>query len=212
MTFSARRFRPGTTLIELLIFLAILAVVVATALPLLYASTENRLLQQTISIVEQNGTQILQNASLHIRQGERILSPTIGNTGSFLSLSTASGGMNPVIIGMSSGSLVIVEHDIRELISNPQVAITDFEVRNTSTSATRQSLSIIFKVSRTIRLQQPLTYDQVFEETISLPPDDVPFVDPCGCVEPYCNGNNTVAWQLCQYEACVSASTHLVCP
>jgi hypothetical protein len=206
------RFHSGATLIELIIYLAILAIVVAAALPMLYASTENRLLQQTISIVEQNGTQILQNTALHIRQGERILSPLMGHSGSFVSLQTASGGLNPVIIGFSSGSIVIVEHDIRELISTPQVAVQDFVVTNTSTSASRQSLAISFKVTRTIRLQQPLSYDQVFEAVISLPPDDVPYVDPCGCIEPYCNGNDTVAWQLCEYDACVSASTDLKCP
>ena len=209
---ALRTLRPGTTLIELLIFLAVLSVVITAAMPLLYGATENRLLQQTISIVEQNGTQILQNTALHIRQSERILAPAAGQTGSVLALQTASGGLNPTIIGVVSGSLVIIQHSTLELVSSPQVAITDLVVRNTSTSASRQSVLITFRVSRTIRLQQPHSYSQRFEEAVTLPPDDVPYVDDCSCVTPYCSGHNVYAWQICESNSCLSASTQMQCP
>lgn len=203
---------PGTTLIELLLFLAILSIIVGTALPMLFSATENRLLQQTISIVEQNGTQVIQNTGLKIRQAERVLSPAIGQTGSVLALQTASGALNPTIIGLSSGSIVLVEHTTRELVSSPQVAVQDFEVRNTSTSETRQSVTVSFRVSRTIRLQQPHSYAQRFEFVVNLLPDDVATGDECGCIPPYCQGNNVYAWQVCQSSTCLSASTQLQCP
>lgn len=57
--------RPATTLIELLIYVAILGVIAAVVLPILFMSTEDRLLQQTVSVVEQNGTQLLQTISYH---------------------------------------------------------------------------------------------------------------------------------------------------
>ena len=115
--------RRGTTLIELLIYLGVLSLIVSVALPLLFSATESRLLQQTISIVEQNGTQVLQNVTLRIRHGERILDPPMGETGSVLALQTGSGTTNPTIIGTSSGSVYIIEYATRERISSPQVAI-----------------------------------------------------------------------------------------
>lgn len=204
--------RSGTTLIELIIYLAILSMIIGTALPMLFSATENRLLQQTVSIVEQNGTQILQNISQNVRLSERILSPAIGQSGSVLALSTASGGLNPIIIGSSSGSVVIVEHYTRELISSSQVAITDFVVKNTSTSVSRPSVNISFRASRTIRLQQPHSYSRRFETLVNLLPDDVPYVDGCSCALPACASADLYQWQVCETGVCVGASTSLECP
>lgn len=186
--------------------------VISVSLPMLFSATENRLLQQTISIVEQNGTQVLQNAALNIRNSEKILSPAIGATGSVLALQTSSGALNPVIIGINSGSIYIIKHATRELISSPQVAVQDFIIRNTSTSASRQSVSITFRVSRTIRLQQPHSYTQRFESAVALFPDDVATGDECGCAAPACQGNNVYGWQVCENSTCLAATSPLQCP
>jgi type II secretory pathway pseudopilin PulG len=204
--------RQGTTLIELLIFLAILGVVVAITLPLLFTATENRVLQQTVSIVERNGAQIMQNTELHIRQGQRILSPAIGQTGSVLVLQTGSDELDPVMIGVSSGSVYLIEHTTRERISSPQVAVQNFIVRNTSTSTSRQSVSLSFRLSRTIRLQLPHSYARNFETTIGLSPADVVGEYACGCLPPYCSAANTYAWEVCEDNSCLDGTSHLDCP
>lgn len=206
------RSRPATTLIELLIFMAILGMVIAITLPLLFSATENRLLQTTISIVEQNGAQILGNVSQRIRSSEKIISPAAGSTGSVLVLQTASGATDPTIIGMNSGSLVIIEHLLRETVSTEQVAVTHFVVRNTSTSATRQSVSISFTVSRTIRLQMPHSYVRSFETTISLLPSDVTVGNTCGCSAPLCGTNDDYSWEVCENGGCYWVDTTLECP
>src|SRR5207248_1996679 len=100
---SCPRLRSGTTLIELLIFIAILAIAGSAILPLLFASTEDRILQQTVSIVEQNGSQILQTIGYRIHHAERVLDPLLRGSGSVLALQTGSGSENPTIIGISSG-------------------------------------------------------------------------------------------------------------
>lgn len=202
----------GTSLVELLIFIGILAVVVAMTLPMLFSAAENRLLQQTISVVEHNGTQVLQSVSLKVRNAQRILHPPAGQTGSFLVLQTGSGAMDPIIAGLHSGSIVIVQHMISETISSPQVALTDFVVHNTSTSANRQSVAFSFRVSRTIKLQQPHSYIASYATTVTLLPNDMPGGDVCGCTPPSCFGNDTVGWQVCENFMCLSATTPLQCP
>ncbi len=198
-------------MIELIIFIAILGMIISISLPLLFSATENRLLQQTVSIVEQNGVQIIQNAGLYIRSAERIMSPAIGETGSVLALQTTSGATHPTIIGSLSGTILIVQRSTQELISSPQVAVTDFTVRNTSTSETNQSLTISFRVSRTIRLQQPHSYAQFFEATFALLPDDITD-GGCECMPPVCLGNNMYSWQTCDGSNCLTASTDMTCP
>jgi type II secretory pathway pseudopilin PulG len=203
----------GSTLVELLIFLALICLVIATALPILFSATETRLLQQTISIVEQNGTQILQNTSQRVRHATKIISPAAGQTGSVLVLQTSSGSTDPTIIGFSSGGIIIIEHTERAVVSSTQVAVQDFIVRNTSTSASRQSVSIAFGVSRTIRLQQPHSYGRRFEATFNLLPRDVPVTDSCGgCIPPYCMGNNNYTWQVCENAVCYTGQSPLKCP
>lgn len=204
--------RHGTTLIELIIFLAVLSLVIATALPLLFSTTENRLLQQTISIVEQNGTQIMQNATLAIRNAERIVSPATSETGSLLVLQMGSGSINPTIIANSGGVVIIIKRSTREDVSTEQVAVQDFTFRNTSASDTRQSVEISFRVSRTIRLQQPHSYSQWFTMAVHLHPNDVPVGDSCGCGLPSCLGDDRYEWDICEEGMCLTAETSLECP
>lgn len=206
--------KPGTTLVELLIFIALLGIVIGAILPLLFMAAEDRLLQQTISVVEQNGAQVLQNASQRIRNAERILSPAMGQTGSLLVMQTASGATNPTIIGFLSGAVLIIEGTLQQTISSSQVAVTDFLVRNTSTSATRQSAEISFSIIRTTRLSQPHYYLRSFTMAVSLLPADLPNNSNAVCAAPFCLPINTYNWQL--YDrltgTCLEASTPLRCP
>ncbi len=206
------RSRSATTLIELLIFMGILGMVISVTLPLLFSATENRLLQTTISIVEQNGAQILGNVTQSIRAGEKIISPAAGSTGSVLVMQTASGATDPTIIGMSSGRLIIIRHLTRETVSTEQVALTNFVVRNTSTSATRQSISFSFRLSRTIRLQMPRSYARSFETTVSLLPSDIIVGNDYGYVVPSCGAGDTYTWEACEVGQCYSVTTPLECP
>lgn len=203
--------RPGTTLIELLIFLAVVVAVGTALFPLLFASTEDRLLQQTASLVEQNGTQLLQTIANHVRHSERIVDPALGGTGSVLTLQTGSGSTNPTIIGLSSGALILVQHTTRQTLSSSQVAVIDFEVRNTSTSASRQSVWVSFRISRTIRLQAPRHYTRMFEGVFTLFPDDVIEGDSCHCAVPGCDGAGKYVWEVCENSVCLNAETALEC-
>ncbi len=195
---------------ELLIYLAILSIVVSIVIPMLFAAAENRLLQQTVSIVEHNGAQVLQNVTVRIRQGQRIISPAMGQTGAYLVLQTGSGGLNPTIIGTATGVVVVIEGAIEEAVSATQVAVDHFVVRNTSVSASRPSVKISFNVIRTIRLQQPHTYTRAFETAVSLFPTDRPYVDACSCSAPTC-GTNMITWEICQNALCYAASNPLKC-
>jgi len=212
VTFPHTR-RPGTTLIELMIFLGILSLVAGLTLPILFASTENKLLQQTIAIVEQNGTQVIQNATYAVRHAQRILSPAAGQSGSYLALQTSDSTTNPTIIGVQSGSVVIIKHALKETVSTSQVGVTNFKVRNTSQSSDHPSILITFTLSRTIRLQQPHSYTQSFETVLTLPPADNPAGNECGCDGVACMSANVVSWQVCGTDTtCAEVTSDLQCP
>ena len=204
--------RSGSTLIELLIFMAILAIVGIAILPLLFMASEDRLLQQTVATVEQNGTQILQTLQYHVRHAEKILDPELSATGAVLALQTGSGSTDPTIIGISSGSLQMVRRTTKEVISAPQVAVQNFFVRNTSASSTRQSVFVQFTVTRSIRLQAPRSYTRTFQALLTLNPDDKLEGNACSCAVPGCGTGGDYVWQVCEAGACLTAQTQMECP
>lgn len=210
---ASLRSLPGTTLIELLLFIGLLGIVGAATVPLLYWYTKNRVLQQTISIVEQNGTQILQNIALRTRQAERILVPAQGVQGMVAAFQTGSGATNPTILGTLSGTIIVIRGTVKEALSSEQVAVQNFRIRNTSMSSVHQSIHVSFTLSKTIRLQQPFSYVQYFEGAFTLLPDTTPEGNPCGCTAPYCKGNNVYEWRVCENDgSCATAETPLICP
>ncbi len=192
--------------------MAILAVVGVSMLPLLFSATEDRLLQQTVSTVEQNGVQLLQTIGYQVRSAERIIAPASRDQGSVLTLQTGSGTTNPTIIGISSGALMLIQGAIRQMISSPQVAVESFAVQNTSTSDSRGSVLVRFRLSRTIRLQAPRRYGQSFEGVFTTFPDDTLQGDDCQCAQPGCASASLYVWQVCASGACQTAQTQLQCP
>lgn len=204
------RLRKGFTLIELLIFLAVFSMVAVVMLPMLYSTMETRMRQQTIELVEDNANQALRQIERRIRNAERIIEPVMGSSGSVLVLQMASGSINPTIIGVQTGALVVIEHDVRKKLTSSQVAVSHFIVRNTSPDDDTPSVFMAFKVSRTIRLQLPHTYARYFETAAMLRPADDPAGD-CGCSVATCS-NNILTWYVCSGGSCSERWDTLTCP
>lgn len=205
-----KNFRYGFTMIELLIFIAIFSMVSVVMVPMLYATIETRMRQQTIELVEDNANQALQQIERRIRNAERIIYPVMGSSGSVLVLQMASGSVNPTIIGVQSGVLVVIERDLVRKITSSQVAAMHFIARNTSPSPVTPSVFSSFILSRTIRLQMPHTYTRYFENAALLHPADAPVGD-CGCSSASCSGN-LMTWYLCSGGSCSERQEIFVCP
>ena len=213
LSMKQRRWQHrGVSLVELLIFLAILGAVSSLMLPLLFTASQTRYRQQTVAAVEQNGAQALQDILFRVRGAERILSPTAAHSGSFLVLQTSSGTTNPTVIGLQSGSLILIQHTTQRTLTSPQVGVTDFVVRNTSVSVSKQSLDVSFRLSRATRDPGLDTYTRFFDTAMSLLPNDKPVGGACGCTLPTCPVNNTVNWKVCDSGVCSTSSALMRCP
>ena len=199
--------RKGITLVELLLFVTLMAMMGSTILPLLFNSTESRQRQDAIALVEQNGAQIMQVITQAVRDSERILDPPTGGTGFILALQTESGATNPTIIAKDSGAIVMIQGRARRVLSSTLVGVTSFAVDNTSVSSSRQSVAVTLGLRRVIRLHQPLVYESHFDTVVNLFPDDTLVGDDCGCITPYCDtGSGMYIWQVCSDDLCVPHS------
>ena len=113
-----------------------------------------------------------------------------------LAIQLASGSLHPTIFAIQTGSLTLIEGNTKRKVTSEFVAVENFSVRNTSESSANQSVYITFTVSRTIRLQQPRTYERVFEVLIMPLSKDLREGNPCGCSVPTCSAGDLV-WHTC---------------
>ena len=203
--------RPAMTLVELLIFTALLGLVAALIIPVLVSSNVSRVRQESIASVEQSGIQLIQSLTNYIHRSERILDPPLLQTGSILALQVTPESNNPTIIVLQSGALMLVRGDTLEALSSTGTNVTNFIVANTSARADRPSVHLSFIMSMIIPLAQPIVHTRLFETTVSLYPDTETQGDDCGCTPPTCSGG-VYQWQVCnQNSSCASATTSITC-
>lgn len=206
------RHRPGVTLVELILFLAIAAIVGLAIIPLLFSSTENRLLQESISLVENNGGQIMQIIGKNVRGAEKILTPPAGTSAKVMALQTASGATYPTIFGILTGALLMIQKTNQQAISSTEVAVQNFQVRNVS-NGTSTGVIISFTVLRTLRLEAPRVYTQYFESWFTLYPKNITTGNSCGAALPGCIiGSNRYTWQVCSGTGAQNAAAQMTCP
>ncbi|OIO54383.1 hypothetical protein AUJ46_03550 [Candidatus Peregrinibacteria bacterium CG1_02_54_53] len=204
--------RPGTTLVELLLFLTFFAIVGGTVVSILFATSDQRARQQTIASVERTGLQALQGLRWRIEHAERILAPGSGSTGSIMALQMASEYENPLVVGVESGSLTLVLREDKKTLTPSGMSISHFTARNMSSDSDRPTIVISFDLAETYPLPSASVsqYARHFEMGVQLLPEDEPEGNACGCSVPVCQGG-TYVWNVCSDDDCVVAGTALPC-
>jgi type II secretory pathway pseudopilin PulG len=211
MIFSFRTQRPGTSLVELLMFLGFFAICASVVVSFLAFSSEQRVRQRAVLDTEQEGAQLLQMLTRRIRSAEAILYPPQSSTGSALVLQLSDETMNPTVMATESGALKVAEHNSVRTLSTQKLAISHMEFYNTSSSARRQSVTITFDAEYALPLPTQQTYKRTFQTLVTLFPDDNPQGDSCGCASPTCTAD-VLSWNVCDAEECTQASNTLPCP
>ncbi|MDD5751186.1 MAG: hypothetical protein PHS73_01545 [Candidatus Peribacteraceae bacterium] len=202
---------PGTSLVELILFLSFFAVAGGMVISILFSTNEQRMHQRTILNVERTGAQLLQVVARHVQNAERIIDPPAGSTGSVLALMVAAESGNPTIIAVQSGALMVVKRDAAEILPH-DAPLSHFAVRNTSPDPEASSIVISF----TIELAVPFpsggirTYVRHFERLIPLLPDDYVTGDACGCADPECS-QDSYRWEVCESGLCMPSTAAVPC-
>lgn len=95
----------GFTLIELVIYIALLGIIVLSVGEVLLFVRKVEVKQQVVSEVEHQGYFAAETMSSALRNSASITSPTLGASGASLTLATSSGGTNPTVFDLSAGAL-----------------------------------------------------------------------------------------------------------
>lgn len=195
------RSRPGVTLVELMLFMTLIAIAAGAMFSFFILTTDARVRQRAHADIEQVGVQLTQQLIYEVRTAERVLLPAKGMTGSVLVLQTESSDGSPLIFAAESGVLLLVRGTNTHLLSSQGFLITDFEVANTSTNDASPSVAIALTIVRTLPLPQPELLRVPLELGITLSPVDIPLGNTCGCAAPVCT-DGVLSWGACLGESC----------
>jgi len=157
----------GFTLIELLLYTVIAACLLLAITAMIALLTQSRVKNKTISLVEQQGTQILQILNQEIRNSVVIISPTNGNSGDTLQVQDFSG--KNTTFNVTSGTLreTILNQTIS--LSSNQLVVTDLHFANLTPNSLQNSIKIKFTLSyNNIANRTEYNYSQTFYGTATL--------------------------------------------
>lgn len=142
--------QKGFTLVELLLYTALIGMVVLTAAVLLSVMQKQKIRDQVIREVEEQGLASMQVMTQTIRNSTLINSPAASASAGILSINVPTAGLSPTTFGLSSGSITMTEG------SNPAVNLTSGKVVVSGMNFANLSRGGSFG---TIRIQYTVSYN-----------------------------------------------------
>lgn len=202
------RARAGFTLIEMMIFTGILALLSGTLVSTYIATQDARIRQQYIGIVEQEGVLLLSRLTSAVRASEMILSPASNQTGTILALQMRNNAEQPtIVIATSTGDLLLVQRDVAQSLLDRRLSISHFSLQ----AATNETVTISFDLSTVIRTHPPVPYSRHFQATTTRYPDAHAEAGGCGtCPAPVCS-SGILTWHVCDEDVCAASGLSLAC-
>lgn len=160
----------GFTLVEMVLYIAISAIILSAIGVMVDVSYKVRARQQVISEVEQQGTEITQIINQVIRNSTLIQVPIAAASGSTLTLTFADGAKNPTTFDLSGTTLRISEGGGSAVsLNNSKVQISDLSFSNLSQASTPGTVKFSFTVSYYNPGGNPqYNYQQIFYGSASL--------------------------------------------
>lgn len=208
MSLKPGKTRAGFSLLEIVLFLAILSIMFTTVIAVFIATQESRARQQGLAEIEQRGTQILETLTKTVRRAETVLAPSQGFTGSIIALQMAANEEFPTIFSeTSSGNLLLVQKTSISMLLNSQVNIQNLQFKNLNNT----TVIISFDLVSALSLVQQTQISRHFESTVTLFPDDISMAGGChSCPLPVCNQHNYI-WNFCSNGVCAPSDTQIAC-
>ena len=162
--------KKGFTLVEMLLYLAILSIVVLTFSSFMFLSYTSRIKAAVIAEVEQQGNQTMSLITQNIRNASSITSPSPGSTSNVLTLTEYTGSLSPTTFDQSVGVMRIREGTSAavNIISN-RVTTPSLSFQNLSRSGTPGVVQIKFTLTYINSSGRgEYSYSKTFTSTASL--------------------------------------------
>ncbi len=162
--------KKAFTLIEVLLYMSLTSVLVLMIAMLWVTASDTRDRGEAMSIVSSEATSIISKLTQTIRNASAVNTPTIGNSGSTLSLVMASAANSPTGIALSGGNITITEgSNPANTLNSNRVTISSLTFRNVTENFAVGSVRIEITVTYINTTGKPaLDYSQTFYATATL--------------------------------------------
>jgi Tfp pilus assembly protein FimT len=142
--------QKGISLAETIIYVAIFSIFVIGLAQFSTTLSNTRLHTQGVLEVNDQGSQAIKLITQTLRNGSSINSPTIGNSGSSLSIDTGVGATNPTVFSEIGGVLYINEGGGGNVaLTNNKVVVSNLTFSNFSRTSTPNIIKISFTITST---------------------------------------------------------------
>ena len=208
MNAPPRHHRPGLSLLEVILFIGIMAIIMGTVTSVYIATEESRIRQQRAAEVEQRGTQLLETFTKTIRRAEAILVPAVNQTGSILALQMALNAEYPTILASTAtGNILSIQKTALYSLLNSRVTVKNLVFRNVNNN----NVIFSFDLQSPIPIVHPMIYTRHFDGTVTLFPDDQLSSGGCtACPLPSCVSHQ-YKWYQCETDICTLSTSTFAC-
>ncbi len=140
--------QKGFTLVEMILYVAICSILLATISIFLSFLLGARVRSQSITEVNQQGFQVMNLITQTIRNGRSIEVPSIGTSSTTLSITTGNALLNPTVFMLSSSTVRIKEGSSSVLpLTNSRITVSNLLFENVSSIS---SVEKIIRISFTV--------------------------------------------------------------
>lgn len=144
---SARTCR-GFTLIETLIYTALFVLIAGAIASFAATLQSSRVRTQVVLEVNGQGASVIRTITQAVRNASAINTPSVGVSGSTLSLTTLDPGTDPTVFSQTGDSLYVSEAGGADVaLTNTKVAVSNLSFANRSRSGTPGVVEIRFTLS-----------------------------------------------------------------
>jgi type II secretory pathway pseudopilin PulG len=148
MLLQIMKNRGGFTLVELLLYAAMLSIIIFSVGIFLNLTLQSRTKNQVIAEVEQQGILAMQRMMQVVRNSNLINSPATGASGSTLSVNMPQAALSPTVFALSGGAVTITEGTGATVsLTNNLVSVTGLTFTNVSRASTPGTVRVQFTIT-----------------------------------------------------------------
>lgn len=156
----------GFTLLELLLYVFVASGILLSIVALVALLIQSRVKNQTISLVEQQGAQIIQIITQEINNAKIIIAPTVGNTGNILQFQDINGQSEQ--LSVVSSTLFLNKNNKDYFLNPPTIQVSNLEVKNLGVAG-HDSVKIKFDLNyNNLSGLNQYSYSQTFYATANI--------------------------------------------
>ncbi|MCX6779853.1 MAG: hypothetical protein NT034_01580, partial [Candidatus Magasanikbacteria bacterium] len=118
----------GFTLLELLLYVFVASAILLSIVALVALLIQSRVKNQTISMIEQQGAQIIQVVTQEINNAKVITAPTVGNSAAVLQFQDIAG--QPEQMSVISSTLFLNKNNKTYYLNPTKIKVSNWQVKN----------------------------------------------------------------------------------